>query len=51
MKPPSIVMEFLQYGELFQYINDHAHGISWNLRLKFSLDIANGVNFLQSMLE
>jgi serine/threonine protein kinase len=49
MKPYMAVMELVTHGELLKYLSDHSHGITWCLRLKFALDIANGVNYLQSM--
>lgn len=45
----AMVMEILEHGDLYSYINDHENKLDWDLRLRIAWDIAKGLSFLHSL--
>jgi hypothetical protein len=48
MEPSSLVVE-LAFGDLQSYIKDYFKPLDWDLKLHFSLEIANGLLYLQGI--
>jgi serine/threonine protein kinase len=49
MHPFCMVLEFCEQGNLYDYIHNKDKCLNWAMTLKFARDIANGMNFVQSL--
>jgi serine/threonine protein kinase len=49
VEPLSLVMEFVEFGSLYDLFQHRTVKFDWKLRMRIALDVAQGLHFLHSM--
>jgi hypothetical protein len=47
--PPAVILPFCEYGSLHHLLHNNEYCLTWILRLRILLDVANGMNYLHSL--
>ena len=49
LNPYTLVIEYVPYGALNEFLNKDTSDLGWDLRLKIAVDVAQGMAFMHSL--